>query len=475
MKTLIESIVRELPKEIKNSQLIKRQDIYIPFREIGIECLTKDTTDISLFYEIILKFVDIGIYDINEIALIMGIEYKLIKEVVVDMIENQFISTSQNRIYMTKRGKDALESRKIVTIQKKNINKVMVNMITGMIEESNHVTVSQVSSRDICLNETFSITKDFLENNYTRINEIYQNNQIESSIFQMRHVSRELYKILDVSYDKLCFIKTELLIYKNNDSDDFEFVISKDTRDEYINAFYEQIRDVVYPGLENIFEKDRNFARSCSTYSLIEDEEKKQTEKLKQMLVGCDAISDEIFQEFVKTRSIIDNKEIEKFFEYHQAIKCDGIIVSSKRIKNLLNKSIINVLTQESDKKIVIIYDENEYGIERILKKVFSSEYSRKNVLLVKEDTPKEFICFYPNVLINLTESITYIFNNPITILDGKISFDAKSIKNKMDEILKNYHIKMHEEKRGPSNYKKKHQLKKFKKGYRKNHVSQNG
>lgn len=78
-------------------------------------------------------------------------------------------------------------------------------------------------------------------------------------------------------------------------------------------------------------------------------------------------------------------------------------------------------------------------------------------------------------MLINLTESITYIFNNPITILDGKISFDAKSIKNKMDEILKNYHIKMNEEKRGSSNYKKKHQLPKFKKGYRKNRVSQNG
>ena len=32
----------------------------------------------------------------------------------------------------------------------------------------------------------------------------------------MRYTSRELYKILDVAYNELCFVKEELLIYKND-------------------------------------------------------------------------------------------------------------------------------------------------------------------------------------------------------------------------------------------------------------------
>lgn len=456
MKYLIEAIARDLPKEVKNYQLIKRQDIYIPYREIGVECLTKETADINLFYETILKFLEIGVCDINEIALIMGTEYKLLKEVVVDMIEEQYISTSQNRLFMTKRGKEALKSRKTVTIQKKNINQVMVNMITGAIEEGNHITTSQVSRLDLCLNEVFSISKDFLESNYAKINELYQKEQIESSIFKMRYTSRELYKILDISYDKLCFKKEELLVYKNNESDDYEFVISKDVGEGYINAFYDQIKDIVCPGLENLFERNRDFVRSCELFGIVENEEKMQTNKLKEMLFGCDAITDEICQEFVKKRSIIDNKEIEKYFVHHKEVQYDGIIISSKRMKNLLSNTVVNMLNEDSKKKIVIIYDANEYDIENYLLRRFSASYKDERILLFKEEKPKEFICFYPNVLIDLKESITYVFNHPMVVLEGTICFDSQIVKDMLDSIIEEKRIELNDIKKDVNSFKRK-------------------
>lgn len=54
MEHIIKSIARDIPKEIKNHHLIKRQDIYVPYREIGVVCLTRDTAEINLFYETIL-------------------------------------------------------------------------------------------------------------------------------------------------------------------------------------------------------------------------------------------------------------------------------------------------------------------------------------------------------------------------------------------------------------------------------------
>lgn len=49
MKQLIASVARNIPRELKNYHIIKRQDIYIPYCEIGVTCLTKEVTEINLF------------------------------------------------------------------------------------------------------------------------------------------------------------------------------------------------------------------------------------------------------------------------------------------------------------------------------------------------------------------------------------------------------------------------------------------
>ena len=58
MKQLVAAVSRKLPRELKNFHLIKRQSIFIPYCEIGITCLTKEVTEINLFFETILKLID---------------------------------------------------------------------------------------------------------------------------------------------------------------------------------------------------------------------------------------------------------------------------------------------------------------------------------------------------------------------------------------------------------------------------------
>ena len=60
---------------------------------MGVTCLTKEVTEINLFFETILKLVDAGIKDVYEISTIMGIEFKLLKETLVDMIEQMYLTT----------------------------------------------------------------------------------------------------------------------------------------------------------------------------------------------------------------------------------------------------------------------------------------------------------------------------------------------------------------------------------------------
>ena len=151
MKQLIASVARNIPRELKNYHIIKRQDIYIPYCEIGVTCLTKEVTEINLFFETVLKLVDAGIKDVYEISTIMGVEFKLLKETLVDMIEQMYLTTSENRILITQKGKKALTERKLVTIQKKNINEIFVNMISGELEENSRVAVVRKHPKGICV------------------------------------------------------------------------------------------------------------------------------------------------------------------------------------------------------------------------------------------------------------------------------------------------------------------------------------
>lgn len=455
MKKIIEAVIKDMPKEIKGYHLLKRQDIYVPHREIGVVCLTKEISEINLFYEVILKLIEIGVCDIKEISDILGVEFKLLKEVIVDMIQNQYIYTAQNQLTMTLKGRNALNTRKHITIQKRNINQIVVDMITGSFSESEYVTATQVRKFDICLNEKLSITKEFLDNQYAVINDIYQRNQIESSVFHLNNVSQELYKILDIAYDNLFFVKKELLIYKSNDSDDLQFMISKDLEEKYLTVFYEQIKDVIFPGLENLFEKDWEFASQCKMVERNKNAEREQTDKLIDLLHNCEEITGNVEQEFISNRYLIDNKEIEKYFMYPKEIKYEGIIIAGSRLRKILSNNVIDMINGCS-KQIIIFYERKEYDIENYLNRRFAQLVKQKKIKFIGKDNLYEnYICLYPNVYITLCENVIKVYERYITILDGKVGFDSKVIKSKLENYIKENNIDFNKTGKKSDNIKK--------------------
>ena len=212
MNKIIQSLVQTIPKNLSGSYLVKTTEVFVPYKEIGIECLTREITEINLFFESILKFIDIGVQDIDEVAHILGVDYAIIKEVVVDMIEQKYLVTTENKIIMTPRGRRALETRKLVTIQKRFINQVLVNLITGEIVSGDGIFTTRVEKNDICLNEELVVDKAYLENHHNTINEIFQKYQVEDNVFGRHSITRELYKILDLAYEKLVYIKNQLYV-----------------------------------------------------------------------------------------------------------------------------------------------------------------------------------------------------------------------------------------------------------------------
>lgn len=442
MKQLVEEVARNLPREIKNFQLIKRQDIYIPYCEIGISCLTREITEINLFFESILKLINIEVTNVYEISEILGVEFKLLKEAIVDMIDQKYIITSQNKLHMTPKGRKALNDRKLVTISKRNLNGILINMITGSVEESARKTFSHPHKRDICLNEEQTISKDFLESNYSVINEIYQQNQIETSIFNTTVFQRELYKILDVIYEKQYYVKDELLIYKNNDSEDYEFIIEGDIGNCYQKSFYRQVKDVVYSGMDTFFEKDWKFAQGHYHVSIASQDEKQYTRRLIGKLNESESISDELLDEYKHVRALIDENELKNIFLFNRLFDYEGIIVSCERLKKMLIPEIINSLLSISRKKTYFLYNSKEHNVVKFLEEKFEEKIKKDEIVVLENDhLTNQFICFYPNVLVEFIEKTEKVFEKPITILEGRIDFRTDYIRDNIDAIIDEYKV----------------------------------
>lgn len=437
MRQLVEAIARKIPHELKNYHLIKRQDIYIPYCEIGITCLTKEVTEINLFFETILKLVNIGISDVYEIATIMGVDFKLLKETIVDMIEQHYMVTTENKLLITPKGNKAMLNREQVTIRKKNINQVAVNMITEQIEGNEKIMSGNIPKNSICLSEELIITKDFLESLYADINDIYQKNQIEFNVFNTRYLQRELYKILEIAYDRLYYVKEELLIYKNDDSADYEFLISGDIGERYLDCFYHQVRDVVFSGMENLFERDWNFAQKHYKAEIVSSEEKKHKNQLLKDLYRSEKNSEELLCEFIQTRELIDDSEIDMLFSYYMEVDFEGILISCERVRKILKPNIITSINQMQNKKIWLLYNGEEYDVQNFLERNFS-ELKKKKIIsfLERSNSENQYICFYPNILIEFVERTEEIFGRPLTVVEGRIEFNSNIIKEKMEKII---------------------------------------
>lgn len=77
MDKIIQSLMHTIPKNLSGLYVVKNSEIFIPYKEVGIECLTKEISEINLFFECILKFISIGVNDIGEISRILGVSYNI--------------------------------------------------------------------------------------------------------------------------------------------------------------------------------------------------------------------------------------------------------------------------------------------------------------------------------------------------------------------------------------------------------------
>ena len=415
MKNLIDDIKRHTPRPISGYRYLKTQKIYIPFTKITIECLTRKVSVLNLFFESILKLIDISVKDINEIASILGVPYSVVKEAVVDMVSVNYIYASENTLGITSKGANVLKTRQRIDIQKTYLKDIIVDMITGSVYDGDSVKVSNTHKSDVLLEGVIQIDNSFLDSHFREINEVYQLQQKNKSVFSSSAITNELYKTIGISYSELHYVENEVYMYKSESSDELMFVFSTDRSDRYKNEFYNQLKDECRPCQEYFFENNRDLVNKIQCKpTTVEPAAMEYTEKINKLLFEDNTTEEVKIDAFTQRRYALNDREHLSYLYSSRASKYRKIFICSDHMNGLLSRTFcsqLNVLANIIP--IFVIYDKNERNIDKSLKYFFKNS-SAYLYLIPSENIEEKLICYDSELVMYLQESVVTAFNRPV-------------------------------------------------------------
>lgn len=440
MKNLIDDIKRHTPRPISGYRYLKTQKIYIPFTKITIECLTRKVSILNLFFESILKLIDISVNDINEIARILGVPYSVVKEAVVDMVSVNYIYASENILGITSKGANALKTRQRIDIQKTYLKDIIVDMITGSVYDGDSVKVSNTHKRDVFLEGVIQIDNSFLDSHFREINEVYQLQQKNKSVFSSGAITNELYKTIGISYSELHYVENEVYMYKSESSDELMFVFSTDNNDRYKNEFYNQLKDECRPCQEYFFETNRDLVKKIQNKpTMFEPTAISHMENINKLLFDDNTTEEVKIGAFTQRRYALYDREYLSYLYSSRASRYSNIFICSDHMNGLLSHTFCSQLNVLANKiPVYIIYDKNERNIEGTLNYFFKNS-SAYLYLIPSENIEEKLICYDSELVMYLQESVVTAFNRSVVYMQLICDFNKKNVSETVANLLNKY------------------------------------
>lgn len=117
MDKLIESMSNINVRKNDGYLFIKRDEIYVPIMKTILSITKRSFYSLPLLDEIVLRLINEGIQEIDELVNILGIDRKLLEVTLADLSVKDVIYCTTNRCSLLAKGKQAL--RELRTVQRK--------------------------------------------------------------------------------------------------------------------------------------------------------------------------------------------------------------------------------------------------------------------------------------------------------------------------------------------------------------------
>lgn len=432
----VDKLPHYIPPEYKGYTYIKTARLFIPYKEVGLSILERKEIALSLMFETVLSLIESGVNDINSMSIFLGVDVDVYKEIIAQMEFEDLISISEYIIRITPHGKNSLESLKKIVTNKTQLNQIMVDLITGEIQDNEYRAYYNRPQQNCpYLDGTISIDIDYFREKISVLQSIYfYNKQAEGIELSNSPQIETLYRVLDIVYDKIVYLPQLCYVYINNEDKSLLFTCEDKKYDEVIST---QFLDSI-PGALYLFESESG----CYKYNYSIN-----SQSLKNNLLQLTATLKE------RERKIIDADEIKKLYYSDRAL-LDGelrdmlrgvsennpqkVIVLSCRMKSFFQDNVLidELISTTPRSDILFMYSPSEYkignSIEYIKSRLSTKEVGRVNFIELPSyiELDHTLILSYPGyVILEYYEILlTKPRNSKLLKSVAYISFDSQCV-----------------------------------------------
>ena len=247
MKRLIENLYQHIVPVNEGYDYIFSDTVYVPIYETSLLVTKRTVMPISLVEEKVLQLLDIGVFQINEIAQILGLERKLLDVTLADLYSKDLVSVSSSTCKMMLAGKDALNQLNRTEKKQDILKNVCIDGILGnVIDTSEYELQNKVWENDGKLKPMVPIgdVKSYMDQ-FKKISQIFDEENVLYFSEGVQPIKEELLKIDKIDSTFVKYIKIPLYVYVSSNGTDIDIVPTFEKQRALLDSYKDYIIDQI--------------------------------------------------------------------------------------------------------------------------------------------------------------------------------------------------------------------------------------
>lgn len=251
LKTLVEHLFRGLIPSNEGYDYLFSDNIYLPVYQTTLLITKRVILPLNLVEEKVLQLIEAKVFQIDEIAQILGLERNLLDVTIADLYTKEMIFTSSNACRLLIRGRDALQVLSRTERKQEYLKDVYMDAITGeiLLDLSQYQLSDNVYDDDcklrskIIIGDLESYSKKFSE-----ISEIFNSENRSIRTSGSKSPKEEMIRIENIENTYVKFVKIPICVFVSSNGFDIDVA----TNNPKANPILSQYKDEI---IEQIIQK----------------------------------------------------------------------------------------------------------------------------------------------------------------------------------------------------------------------------
>lgn len=248
MKKLAENLYKGIVLPNEGYDYLFSKDLFLPIYDTTLLVTKRIVVDLNLVEEKVLQLIDIGMFQIDEIANVLGLERNLLNVTIADLYTKGLIMTSSNSCKLLIKGKTALNQLNCIERKQDILRNIYLDAVSGeIIQDINkYQFMDKVFENDNKIKEKISLGNiEFYSKKFKEICEIFN---VESDVVNVGGVlsqREEIIRLENIESVYVKFLRIPVCIFVSSNGFDIDITARNSKLSNIVEIYKDEIIDQI--------------------------------------------------------------------------------------------------------------------------------------------------------------------------------------------------------------------------------------